>query len=53
MKLQLNKKKLKNLSKDAKVLPEKMTRNIAGGINNSNGCTATVCAPVFDTGDKG
>jgi len=31
MKLQLNKKKLKNLSKDAQALPEDMTPNVAGG----------------------
>ncbi len=31
MKLQLNKKKLKNLSKDAQILPSDMTPNIAGG----------------------
>ena len=31
MKLQLNKKKLKNLSKDAQILPNDMTPNVAGG----------------------
>ncbi len=31
MKLQLNKKKLKNLSKDNKVLPADMTPQIGGG----------------------
>jgi hypothetical protein len=30
MKLTLNKKKLKNLSKDAQILPTEMTPNIAG-----------------------
>lgn len=32
MKLQLNKKKLKNLSKDAQILPNDMTPNVAGGM---------------------
>ena len=32
MKLQLNKKKLKNLSKDAQILPSDMTPNIGGGV---------------------
>lgn len=31
MKLKLNKKKLKNLSKDAQILPGKITPNVAGG----------------------
>ena len=35
MKLQLNKKKLKNLSKDAQILPENMTPNVGGGIDTS------------------
>ncbi|WP_281561666.1 hypothetical protein [Thalassomonas sp. RHCl1] len=32
MKLQLNKKKLKSLSKDTNALPEKITRQIGGGV---------------------
>ncbi|WDE09199.1 hypothetical protein SG34_031025 [Thalassomonas viridans] len=61
MKLQINKKKLKNLSKDAKVLPEKLTLDVAGGTprtvhcmgDESNGCGMTIgaCNPVLDTGD--
>ena len=31
MKLKLNKKKLKNLSKDSKVLPSDMTPQVGGG----------------------
>ncbi len=31
MKLKLNKKKLKNLSQDTKMLPEQMTPMVAGG----------------------
>lgn len=34
MKLKLNKKKLKNLSKDNKALPENMTPKVAGGIGD-------------------
>ncbi|WDE02112.1 MULTISPECIES: hypothetical protein [Thalassomonas] len=33
MKLKLNKKKLKNLSKDHKSLPAEMTPQVGGGIN--------------------
>lgn len=32
MKLQLNKKKLKTLSKDANILPSEVTRQIGGGV---------------------
>jgi len=40
MKLQLNKKKLKNLSKDAQILPSDMTPNIGGaGTNVTRWCT--------------
>ncbi|SFD74680.1 hypothetical protein [Pseudoalteromonas denitrificans] len=35
MKLKLAKKKLKNLSKDNKVLPSDMTKQIAGGLTTS------------------
>ena len=38
MKLQLNKKKLKNLSKDAEILPSDLTPEVAGG---TAGCTGT------------
>ncbi|WDE06725.1 hypothetical protein SG34_007425 [Thalassomonas viridans] len=41
MKLQLNKKKLKNLSKDAQTLPSDMTPNIAGGFSDD-------CTPITD-----
>ena len=41
MKLQLNKKKLINLSKDAQILPEDMTPNVGGGTLRSVGCPAT------------
>lgn len=41
MKLTLNKKKLKNLSKDAQVLPSDMTPNIGGGITAAATCEAT------------
>jgi hypothetical protein len=34
MKLTLNKKKLKNLSKDAQILPNNMTPNVGGGGTN-------------------
>ena len=34
MKLVLNKKKLKNLSKDNNILPESMTPQVAGGTNH-------------------
>ncbi|WDE02111.1 MULTISPECIES: hypothetical protein [Thalassomonas] len=46
MKLKLNKKKLKNLSKDKKSLPAEMTPQVAGGINDfpvATGC-ARYCA---------
>ena len=56
MKLQLNKKKLKNLSKDAQALPEDMTPNVAGGASwgcithdNLMNCNATgSCGCVSD-----
>lgn len=38
MKLQLNKKKLKNLSKDAQILPGNMTPNVAGGTGVAATC---------------
>ena len=42
MKIQLNKKKLKNLSLDNQVLPNGMTPQIGGGTGkNSNTCTRT------------
>jgi len=40
MKLQLNKKKLKNLSKDNKALPADMTPQVAGGTVWSHDCNA-------------
>ncbi len=33
MKLKLNKKKMKNLSKDNKAVPAEMTPMVAGGVN--------------------
>ena len=41
MKLQLNKKKLKNLSKDAQILPGDMTPQIGGGITAAATCPPT------------
>ena len=41
MKLKLNKKSLKNLSKDSQVLPGKMTPQIGGGITAAANCTAS------------
>ena len=51
MKLKLNKKKLKNLSNDAQVLPADMTPKVGGGwggeseeqCNNSVGCDTETC----------
>jgi hypothetical protein len=53
MKLQLNKKKLKNLSKDAQVLSPELTPHIAGAGNHSStnrisndrttGCQSRIC----------
>ena len=43
MKLQLNKKKLKNLSKDVQILPEDMTPNVAGGTRSLGGA----CNPII------
>jgi len=48
MKLQLNKKKLKNLSKDTEVLPDNITPNIGGGIREvieTVNCITCVCRP--------
>ena len=42
MKLKLNKKKIKNLSKDNKTLPADMTPQIAGGFS------AYGCGPISD-----
>ncbi|SFD66670.1 hypothetical protein [Pseudoalteromonas denitrificans] len=41
MKLKLNKKKIKNLSKDKNALPADMTNKIAGGWVITRRCTAT------------
>jgi hypothetical protein len=41
MKLKLNKKSLKNLSKDAQILPGEMTPQIGGGITAAANCTAS------------
>jgi len=38
MKLKLNKKRLKNLSKDSSVLPADLTPQIAGGISMGENC---------------
>lgn len=48
MKLQLNKKKLKNLSKDTQILPDNLTPNIGGGIRfqiETVNCITCVCVP--------
>ena len=48
MKLQLNKKKLKNLSKDSQILPDNMTPNIGGGRIEevkTNDCVSCFCRP--------
>ncbi|WP_281561188.1 hypothetical protein [Thalassomonas sp. RHCl1] len=52
MKLKLNKKKLKNLSKDKQALPAEITRQVAGGRNGDEtplptnlwrACMSTTC----------
>jgi hypothetical protein len=50
MKLQLNKKKLKNLSKDAAVLPADMTPAVGGGVVRTEWCNSTYvkCVPASD-----
>jgi hypothetical protein len=46
MKLQLNKKKLKNLSKDVQILPSEMTPKIGGGaLWNSSPCAPGPSSP--------
>lgn len=50
MKLTLNKKALKNLSKDSQILPDEVTPQIGGGVLTDNGCPATVaCEESFNT----
>jgi hypothetical protein len=44
MKLKLNKKKLKNLSNDVKVLPANLTPNIAGGGLDAGVSNRPTCA---------
>ncbi|WP_281561392.1 hypothetical protein [Thalassomonas sp. RHCl1] len=46
MKLKLNKKKLKNLSKDNKTIPAAMTPQVAGGIRSPELETIVVCDPT-------
>lgn len=50
MKLRLNKKKLKNLSKDAQILPNNMTPNIGGGAPEPD--TDDCQTHVFFCGDQ-
>ncbi len=50
MKLELNKKKLKNLSKDAQVLPENVTPNIAGGVAQT--MVTCICLPTHKCPDS-
>jgi hypothetical protein len=49
MKLQLNKKKLKNLSKDAQILPGDMTPNVGGGTGSAS--VGNTCGTWQDGGD--
>ncbi|WDE07451.1 hypothetical protein SG34_011485 [Thalassomonas viridans] len=46
MKLKLNKKKLKNLSKDSKTIPAAMTPHVAGGTKGPELETIAVCDPL-------
>ena len=46
MKLTLNKKKLKNLSKDAQILPNDMTPNVGGGTITIGGFTRLQCISI-------
>ena len=46
MKLKLNKKKLKNLSKDASILPSAMTPQVGGG-NQTEGCSRYACLESY------
>jgi len=49
MNLKLNKKKLVNLSKDAKVLPDQLTPQIGGGTARTGGCASQGgCSKVKD-----
>lgn len=46
MKLKLNKKKLKNLSKDSKQLPKEVTRQV-GGASGGGGCGGSADLSCF------
>ncbi|WP_281559538.1 hypothetical protein [Thalassomonas sp. RHCl1] len=50
MKLQLNKKKLKNLSKDNKAVPMQLTPQVGGGAARLAGTHYDFCLPPTDTG---
>ncbi len=53
MKLELNKKKLKNLSKDAQILPDNITPNIGGGkVEDTQQCITCVCRPSDNCPDS-
>jgi len=44
MKLKLNKKAVKTLSKDKKVMPQSFTDQVAGGYMTKTGCNGTTYA---------
>ncbi|SFD34502.1 hypothetical protein [Pseudoalteromonas denitrificans] len=48
MKLKLNKKKLKNLSKDSNSLPLGMTPHVGGGKNYSDNCESDLYCQSVD-----
>ena len=55
LKLKLNKKTLKNLSKDNDILPQDMTPQIGGGLRDSSqcDCTDTVGGTTGSAGTEG